>query len=222
MEVRGLFVAVSSLLPHVCPRNEVHAINLGSMGPSLLSHLASLALFKMESICHRVIKFCTSKCAYMPVITCVHLCEGQRLTLGIFLNLLPLYFYFEDSLLFIYHYYESVCMIRYGVRVPESMCGDQKTITWSQFELGSSSLCSKHLRLLNGIAGPSPSYYLQQSLSLNVELTDLARMGIELQGSASLCLPSSGMAGVPCTWLSHRFWVSKLRSWCLHGRHFPN
>lgn len=47
-------------------------------------------------------------------------------------------------------------------------------------------------------------------------------LGIELRGSARLCLPSSGMAGVPCTWLSHRFWVSKLRSWCLHGRHFPN
>lgn len=97
--------------------------------------LQVLLFLKMESICHRVIKFCTCKCAYMPVITCVHLCEGQRLTLGIFLNLLPLYFYFEDFLLFIYHYYESVCMIRYCVRVPESMCGDQKTITWSQFFL---------------------------------------------------------------------------------------
>lgn len=167
MEVRGLFVVVSSRLPHGCPRNIIHSVNIGSKGPYLLSHLANLALFKMEFICHRVIKFCTCMCAYMPVITCVHLCEGQRLTLGIFVNLLLLYFYyFEDFLLFIYHYYESVCMIGYNVHVPESMCGGQKTITWSQFflstfvwvlgiELGSLSLCSEHFCLLNGIADPS-------------------------------------------------------------------
>lgn len=35
---------------------------------------------------------------YMPVITCVHACEGQRSTLGIFLNLLPLSSYYFEVL----------------------------------------------------------------------------------------------------------------------------